>query len=469
MYGMRTYLDALIVKGETSPDAVVESLTRLPRGIDVANLLALHVAPLPVQGCLDYSVTDCLGHYILGALLRAQMQANANVTKRNAAVTEAHHTNACLDHVLSQAKDQGIGTVAPERVRVVRDGRLKILKVTNTDGLDQKEVRMQSRLHCLLTECSSVGNVTHQQLNNEQQLGGSLAESQRAVAGRSLASCRCQMLVGLCVRELDGTNAAKIVQEARDLVVGSIFGKLCVGDQKIGLGDVGCEQVVSKQEDDDRSLSVDILAKDGGSKRGKEDRADGDDGRLGGWREWSNVFAEERVVKVHLRRERVKRPAVQRLDALGQLLGEIRAALELLRVVEIDLDEDGQEGVDLRNDILAILLGAVLRDRLGLAIYLHFRAVRPSQGDVFPIDGGEQLPGDGRARGSRYECLRDNLGEDVRRQALANGRNGSESTQGESGIKLADCSLQEGEIALDICTESTRLERGNANSRGLMG
>lgn len=71
--------------------------------------------------------------------------------------------------------------------------------------------------------------------------------------------------MGLTVAQLDGADAAEVVEEARDLVVGGVLRELGVGDEQIGLGDVRREKVVSEEQHNHGGLGVDVLAQHGGS------------------------------------------------------------------------------------------------------------------------------------------------------------------------------------------------------------
>ena len=53
--------------------------------------------------------------------------------------------------------------------------------------------------------------------------------------------------MGLGVGQLDGADAAEVVEVAADLVVGCGGRELRLRDQEICLGDVGCANVVSEE------------------------------------------------------------------------------------------------------------------------------------------------------------------------------------------------------------------------------
>lgn len=195
----KTYLDALVVQVETGPDSVVECLARLARRVHVANLLALHEPSLAIERGLDNAIPDGLGDNVLGALLGTQVEADADVAKRDAAVAQAHHADARPNDVLPQTENECVGTVTAERVGVIGDDHLKILEVADPYSLDEEEIWVQSSLHRWLPERRTVGDVAHQQLHHKEQLGGSGAETKGASTGGCLSCGRHEVLVGLGV------------------------------------------------------------------------------------------------------------------------------------------------------------------------------------------------------------------------------------------------------------------------------
>jgi hypothetical protein len=155
------------MKSQARLDTLMKSLARLPRGIDIAKLLTPHESMLPVQCSLDNTVTDGFGHNVLGALLATQVQANADVAERDAAVAKRHHPDTGLDDILAKTEDEGVCVITPEDVAMLRDNVLKRVEVADADSTDKLEVWVQRLLHGRLPEYRTLGDVAHQQLNNE--------------------------------------------------------------------------------------------------------------------------------------------------------------------------------------------------------------------------------------------------------------------------------------------------------------
>lgn len=63
------------------------------------------------------------------------------------------------------------------------------------------------------------------------------------------------------VGELDSPDAAKVIEVAAYLIVRRISRELSLGNEQVGLGDVGGREVISKEEDRHSGLSVCIFAK----------------------------------------------------------------------------------------------------------------------------------------------------------------------------------------------------------------
>lgn len=167
----KTHLDALIVESQACANSVVESFTGLPRGVNIADLLALHVSMLAVQSSFNDAIADGLGDNVLGRLFATKVEADADVAQGNARVRQRHHADAGLDDVLTQTENQAVGAVAAEGVGVISNDGLEVLNLANPDGLDKEEVRVQRELQSGLAEGRSLGDIAHQQFNHQQKLG----------------------------------------------------------------------------------------------------------------------------------------------------------------------------------------------------------------------------------------------------------------------------------------------------------
>jgi hypothetical protein len=213
----------------------VERLTGLSGGVDITNLLALHEPVLVVKRGLNHTVPNSLGHNVLGRLFAVKSEAKTDIAQRDTGVRQRHHTNTGLDDILSEAQNQGVCAILSESLTVGVDNVEESIKVTCTDCLRKQQVRVHGLFQSRLAEDSTVWNITHQQLNDYQQLVRSLVKSASNGAGRRLAGSANQMAVSLRILQLDGTDAAKVIQIPSNLVVGSSDGEWVVGDQKICL------------------------------------------------------------------------------------------------------------------------------------------------------------------------------------------------------------------------------------------
>ena len=57
-------------------------------------------------GRIDHTVLDRLADNVLGVLFRVEVELQANVAQRDARVGQGELSDACLDDVLSQARDE---------------------------------------------------------------------------------------------------------------------------------------------------------------------------------------------------------------------------------------------------------------------------------------------------------------------------------------------------------------------------
>lgn len=313
-------LDALVVQGQASPDAVVERLARLASGVDVSRLLRLHKALLVVDRGLDDTVADSLCNNVLCRLFALQTKANADVTERDARVRERQHANARLDDVLSQTQNQCVGLVLVEDLGICLNDLEEALQITDTNRLHQTEVWLQSTLQAGLAEDVTFGNVTHEQLDDDQKLHGGLVEASRNIAGGRLAGGANEVVVCLGVGELDSAYATEVVEVSGHLVVRGVGRELRLRDEEIGLCNVGGGDVVAEEEGGDGCLCVWILAEDCTSHCGEQLATDVDDGRLLGGGFGVELLVEEREVEVGFGAQRVERPPVHVADLVDELL-----------------------------------------------------------------------------------------------------------------------------------------------------
>mmetsp|Transcript_87747 Transcript_87747/g.248530 ORF Transcript_87747/g.248530 Transcript_87747/m.248530 type:complete len:209 (-) Transcript_87747:1232-1858(-) len=104
----------LVTHLEAECDALVKSLLRLARSVDLLSLPRLHESPFVIDGRIDDPVHDSLGHDTGGILRRLQAHAlappagqlRADVLQRDAAVRRADAPQARLDDVVAEAVDQ---------------------------------------------------------------------------------------------------------------------------------------------------------------------------------------------------------------------------------------------------------------------------------------------------------------------------------------------------------------------------
>lgn len=156
------------------------------------------------------------------------------------------------------------------------------------------------------------------------------------------------------------------------------------------------------------------------------------------------MLAKEREVEEDLGGQRVKGAAVERLDAVDEVVGKLDTLLVLFVVKEVHLDQDAQEQVDLGNDLLRLLLGAVLR------LCVKFHLLRGAQGCALLAHGGKQALCNVARRGRGRVCFGNGSGNNFGGEAFADEGDGSQGSEGESGIKEGDGAVEQGKVALDV-------------------
>ncbi|KAI6762883.1 hypothetical protein HG530_008863 [Fusarium avenaceum] len=121
----------------------------------------------------------------------------------------------------------------------------------------------------------------------------------------------------------------------------------------------------------------------------------------------------------------------------------------VLGELKVDLNKDTEENVDLRNEVLSLLLRAVLSMSLGL-INFHFRATLSAEGNVLALNGNEKRLHNSARVGSSWEGFGDDLGDDVGSQTLAENRDRSQGAERESGVEEGNGTVYQSKVALDL-------------------
>src|SRR4051794_12123278 len=111
----------------------------------------------------------------------------------------------------------------------------EVLEITSAHSLHQLEVGFQRAFELRLTEDGAVGNITHEKFYNYQELHRGLVESNRYCTCGSLPCGAGEMLVCICIRELNRTDAAKVVHIPGNLVIRGRRWECSLADKKIGL------------------------------------------------------------------------------------------------------------------------------------------------------------------------------------------------------------------------------------------
>src|SRR5262249_26081089 len=160
-------------------------------------------------------------------------KTDADVSERYARVRQRQPADAGADDVLAKAEDQSVGAVAMEGCRVFVDDFQEALHLACSDGLDELEVWLQSAFELGLAEDGSIWNVAYEKLDDGEKFHRCLVEADGNGAGWGLSGCTDKMLVGLGVRQLDGTNSSKVIHVSCHLVVRSCLGEVSLSNKSV--------------------------------------------------------------------------------------------------------------------------------------------------------------------------------------------------------------------------------------------
>lgn len=143
-------------------------------------------------------------------------------------------TEACLDNVVAETRDEGHDVVAGPHSLVLLDYLLKGDHVSHAHGLGQLKVRFQGGFQATGNEDTPLGDISHKQLNDYQQLVGRLSEPERSILG-SFTDGLQQVGVGVGVLQLDSVDQPDVVQVAHVQLARAMLGKVGIQTELVGL------------------------------------------------------------------------------------------------------------------------------------------------------------------------------------------------------------------------------------------
>lgn len=256
-----TYLDALVVQTQTERNAAPENVADFCT-IPAAGLgrVALHPARLVHDASLDNAVANGLADNVLRVLLRVEVQLETDIAQRDAAVAQREPADAGLDDVLTQTEDERVRLVRGELGRVRGERRLELAERTRAHGLDDLEVARERACEYRVAEQVAFRDVAHEQFDDDGQLVHRLVEAGRRLRGWRTADRLLQVRMRVRVVELDGADAAQVVQVARKLRVCGALWERRFRDELVGLGVQVIGQVVAEQEVDECRLRLVVSA-----------------------------------------------------------------------------------------------------------------------------------------------------------------------------------------------------------------
>ena len=140
-------------------------------------LSALHDALVMVKNRLDNSVADGLSHDLLSLLQTLEGQLLLHVCEGDLGVGDVEFLQPKLQHCVAQSQDQSESLVLLERLLVLAQDLLEQLHVSLLHASYNGVVGSQGSFVVCLREELPVRNLTHQQLNQEQQFLNMNSES----------------------------------------------------------------------------------------------------------------------------------------------------------------------------------------------------------------------------------------------------------------------------------------------------
>ena len=171
-----------------------------------------------IDGCINNTITDGLSNDLLGLFDALQAELLGNVGKRDLGVADVDLLQTKLDDSVFETMDQGQDSINFEHVRKALHVRIEPIHVTLLHKVHDLVVGVEVLREVLLVEDLSVRNLTHEKLNDDEQLLSVDAEAHGADLW-SLPQRLDQRSLSLGVLELHGLDAALVVQISGVLVV----------------------------------------------------------------------------------------------------------------------------------------------------------------------------------------------------------------------------------------------------------
>lgn len=222
------------MKLHTELNPLVQHLLRIVRSILVHEAERLHVELIVVDSSLDHTVSDSLGNDLFRLLDRLERKLALDIPKANFAVRNVDLLQTELDHSVLQSVHEGHVLVGSEDLGILLQELSKLLHFSLLHTVDDLEVGLKWLLKFLVLEKRPVGDLSHQQLNDNEQLLSLNSEPKGARFG-SLSQGLDQAGLGCRVLKLNGFDAANVVQVASELTVIGVFGEGSLRNEVTGL------------------------------------------------------------------------------------------------------------------------------------------------------------------------------------------------------------------------------------------
>mmetsp|Transcript_22283 Transcript_22283/g.66031 ORF Transcript_22283/g.66031 Transcript_22283/m.66031 type:complete len:244 (-) Transcript_22283:1206-1937(-) len=176
----------VVVRREAVSNAPVEGLGGLGGGVHVYQVVRSDVTPRVIDGGVNDAIPDGLSHDELGRRGAGQAETVRHVVEGDAGIGHVQAAEAGLDDRVGKAGDEGVGPVLAEAGGALGDGRFEEGEVSPTDGLGDLKIGTELGDHALGEEDVPFGDLSHEELHDDEESLDSDAESKPSV-GRSLA------------------------------------------------------------------------------------------------------------------------------------------------------------------------------------------------------------------------------------------------------------------------------------------
>lgn len=190
----------------------------------------MHVHLVVVESGFNNTISDRLCNDLLCFLNRFKAQFLLNILKVDLTVRNIKLFETELDYGVLEAVDEGCVFISSENFCILLEKLFEFVHLALLHTIHDLQVGSQMVLKVLILEKRSVGNFTHQQLDDHQQLLCLHSKTKCTVFG-TFPECLNQTSLRCRILQLDSFDPSNIVKVSGGLTITGILGESSLSDK----------------------------------------------------------------------------------------------------------------------------------------------------------------------------------------------------------------------------------------------